>query len=464
MTKLPATLIEPGIGYWRSTLIDEDGFPTSLTFHDDVRFGKVAAIFPAIVTKLDTSSDIAFLSLVKDDTDNPIDGMMNLRRAKQLVKGAVHSIADCVHEGQRLMVQVLSEPSSLENKSLSVTPRPRLDGRYVSVEAGASRLNFSKDLGPKTIKALEEPLSLLSKNAAIIVRARAANVAHDTVIAEAKWLVKALTSQNSFALSPMEKALIAVPDGDQGIYIEGGQDFASAKALAQQKWPDLVERMTLYKGTSNAFEEFSVEEAIEEAISDRIILPSGGWISIHETPALTSIDVNMGGALREMSAAEAKLTVNMEAALAIAHHLKFQDIGGLIVVDFIDMSGKGTAAKLLELFDKALKEDRVPVRRSGISAFGLVEMSRQRKGVSLRDRYQLRRAPIERVSERAMALLRKAMKLGYSSTSGLLIVQCDQSVQSWFDKHTFAVENVAGQTQRSIIIREGRDDVFIEAK
>jgi Ribonuclease G/E len=214
----------------------------------------------------------------------------------------------------------------------------------------------------------------------------------------------------------------------------------------------------------NAFEEYGVEEAIEEALSERILLPSGGWISIHETPALTSIDVNMGAALREMSAAEAKLTVNMEAALAIAHHLKFQDIGGLIVVDFIDMSGKGTAAKLLELFDKALKEDRVPVRRSGISAFGLVEMSRQRKGLSLRDRCELRRSPIEQTSERAMVLLRKATKLGTSNTPGSLIIQCHQSVQSWLNDHAFVIEHLRDQTQRSVTVREGRDDVFIESK
>jgi Rne/Rng family ribonuclease len=473
MIDLPATLIEPGIGYWRSAQIDEDGFPTNLNFHDDIRVGKVGAIYPATVTKLDTNSDIAFLSLTEmvpeqgrkgEDIQKPLSGIMNLRRAKQLVKGAVHSISDCLHEGQKLMVQVLSDPTSFEDKSLTLTPKPRLDGRYVSVETGASRLNFSKDLGPKTLKALKEPLSSLTENVAIIVRARAAHVSPEAVIAEAKWLTEAVTSKAGYAMPAIERALIAVPDDNHPVYIDSVGASTDARALAQAKWPDLADRIFAYKRKTPAFEEYGVEEAIEDALSDRILLPSGGWISIHETPALTAIDVNMGSALQQMSAADAKLTVNMEAALAVAHHIRFQDIGGLIIVDFIDMSGKGTTAKLLELFDKALKDDPVPVRRSGISAFGLVEMARQRKGISLRDRYQTQHKPTMRIAERALTLLRNAQNVGLSNDPGVLNIQTDKAVQNWLKANPFAVHTLEAMTHRTIKICSGNDDVFIEGK
>lgn len=464
MIDLPAILIEPGIGYWRSSQIDEDGFPQNLTIHDDVRFGQVGSIYPAIVKNLDTNSDIAFLSLGKAQGDSPMTGVMNLRRAKQLVKGQVTSISDCLYEGQKLMVQVLSEPSSLENKSVSVTAKPRLDGRYVSVELGSSRLNFSKDLGPKTIKSLKQPLSELADSVALIVRARAATVPAHNVLEEAKWLIKAITTKVNFAFSPIEKTLISLPDGDDPIYVDGGSEFAKVRTLIQQKWPDLNDKIRFYNDQVSAFEEFGIEDAIEEALGERIHLPSGGWISIHETPALTAIDVNMGGALREMSAAQAKLTVNMEAALAVAHHIRFQDIGGLIIVDFIDMSGKGTAAKLLELFDKALKDDPVPVRRSGISAFGLVEMSRQRKGLSLKDRYHVQRSASNRASEVAFRLLRKALKLGRSAQPGDLIIQCEQAVESWFHHNPDALKELQNMIHRSIHLNSGAEDVFVQEK
>ncbi|UTW55691.1 ribonuclease E/G [Kordiimonas sp. SCSIO 12610] len=466
MIEFPSTLIEPGIGYWRTAKIDEDGFPVSLSFHDDSKIGCIGSIHPATVTGLDTNSDIAFLSLGKDQDGSMLSGMMNLRRAKQLVKGPVHSIADCLQEGQKLMVQVLSEPASFDNKSLIVTPKPRLDGRYVSVEAGASRLNFSKDLGPKTIKGLKAPLTELTENVAIIVRSRAANIAVEIVIQEAEWLAAAITDKSGFTMPAMAKALISITEGTEPVYIDNKALCVEARKLAHNKWPDIAERIEPYQGSgaTSAFEEYGVEEAIEDALADQIPLPSGGWISIHQTPALTSIDVNMGGALQQMSAAEAKLTVNMEAALAIAHHLRFQDIGGLIVVDFIDMSGKGTAAKLLELFDKALKDDPVPVRRSGISMFGLVEMSRQRKGVSLRDRYQVQAAPVMRIREQALKLLRTAQHIGNSNEPGTVILQASVAVCGWFDENKHVITELEANTHRIVELRSGKDDVYIEAK
>ncbi len=448
-------IIEPGIGQWRSAVLDEDGFPSSLSFHDEVALSPVDAVFNARVTKLDSSSDMAFL-----DLGDGLAGAMSLRRAKLLVKGRADKISDCVTEGSTLVVQVVAESAASEGKAYAVTPRPRLMGRYIVAEAGGARLNFSKDLSPKTVKALSPLIEPLASKGALIVRSRAEGVAPEVVAAEATTLMAALTPKDDklgllFAFSPMEQALIAVPDGDGGIAIEGGGPFANVRSTATERWPDILDRLALYDGDGPAFEHFGVEEAIEEALAGKILLPSGGWISIHETPALTVVDVNMGQALKGRAAGDAKLIVNMEAAMAVGYHLRFQDIGGLFVVDFIDMSAKGAARDLMQALDTAFEEDPVPVQHTGVSQFGLVEISRRRKGLSLKARMQRERKPDMRPEAAALDLLRKARRLGRSAAPGSLVITAPKAVCDWLDTHTAYTDDLKLQTQRALTVGTG---------
>ncbi|WP_417466080.1 ribonuclease E/G [Kordiimonas sp.] len=448
-------IIEPGIGQWRSAVLDEDGFPSSLSFHDETALSPVDAIFRARVTKLDTTNDMAFL-----DLGNGLTGAMSLRRAKLLVKGRADKISDCVTEGAALIVQVVAESAASEGKAYSVTPRPRLMGRYVVVEAGGARLNFSKDLQPKAVKALTPLLEPLAAQGALIVRSRAGVVEPEVVAAEATTLMAALAPENDkpgllFAFSPMEQALIAVPDGDGGVAIEGGGPFANARSVASERWPDILDRLTTYDGDGPAFEHYGVEEAIEEALAGKILLPSGGWISIHETPALTVVDVNMGQALKGRAAGDAKLIVNMEAAMAVGYHLRFQDIGGLVVVDFIDMSAKGAARDLMQALDAAFDGDSVPVQHTGVSQFGLVEISRKRKGLSLKARMQRNREPEVRPEAAALELMRKARRLGRSAAPGGIVITAPKAVCDWLEAHPVYRDDLTLQTQRALTFKIG---------
>lgn len=133
------TIIEPGIGGARSADIGADGIPTDLRFHDDTALSPLDGLYAARITHVDTANDMAFA-----DLGGGVTGSLSLRRAKLRVKGQVAGIQDCVTEGERLLVQVVSEPNAAEAKAVSISPRPRLKGRYLVVEAGASRLNFSK--------------------------------------------------------------------------------------------------------------------------------------------------------------------------------------------------------------------------------------------------------------------------------------------------------------------------------
>lgn len=458
------TIIESGIGQWRSADIDEDGLPTDLRFHDDVALSPLDAIFDGRVTSVDNNLDMAFL-----DLGSGLTGALNFRRARLLVKGQVSSISDCVREGDLLRVQVISEPSALEDKALPVTPRPKLTGRYVVVETGKPRLNLSKDLTHKKSAALKAALTDIVTDAAIIVRSRAGNVATDFVQREVKALQAALTKTPDgpglvHAWSPAEQALLSVSSECGDIFAESGSILSTLKGIANVAWPDLLSRLSLYKG-GPAFEELGVEEAIEEALSDRIDLPSGGWIGITPTPALTAVDVNLGGALKHMAASEAILVTNMEATLALAYHLQFQDIGGLIVVDYINMSAKGSTRDLMQHIERTFRGTSVPVQHTGISPFGLVEFTRKRSGLSLRDRMEQQRAPIARPAAEALRLLKTAERVGRSAESGSLIIKAKHATINWLNEHSALLETLKQATQRTIILEASHtSDIFIKTE
>lgn len=462
MTDAPLTIIEPGIGGWRSADIGEDGLPSDLRFHDDSALSALDGVFAARITRLDKPNDLAFA-----DLGGGLTGCLNLRRAKQLVRGQAQTIADCVREGERLMVQVVAEPSSSENKAVTITPRPRLLGRYVVVEAGAARLNFSKDLPPKAIKALKPLLEEAAGTAAIIVRSAAASVPAEAVAAEAAHLVTALSQPvdapgRLYAASPLEQALLSAPYGEDLVIVEGGSALAEARALATTRWPDLTVRLEAYRGDEPAFEAFGVEEAIEEALAPRIELPSGGWISITETPAMTVIDVNMGSALKGRSASEAKVLVNLEAALAALYHLRFQDIGGLVVIDFIDMTAKGAARELISLIEQTARQDRVPLQHTGLSSFGLVELARKRRGRSLKDRMQRQIEPRPRADMAALDLLRRGSRIGKGPDAGALVLSGPDTIIGWLKANPGYLSALEQDTKRPVELLLGtRPDVFL---
>jgi ribonuclease G len=455
----PCTIIEPGIGQWRSADIDEDELPTDLRFHDDAALSPLDAVFDARVIKVDAALDMAFL-----DLGNGLQGSLNFRRGRLLAQGQARSIKDCVKEGQLLRVQVVSEPSTLEGKALTVTPKPRLAGRYAVVESGKARLNFSKDLTAKRTKELKEAIGEISDSAAVIVRSRAGKVPVSFVTAEIEALVAALTRTNDklglvYRATPAHKALLALDDTTEPVFVEGGSSYAEVKALAAKSWPDLHSRIEPYVADDSAFETLGVEEAIEEALGERIELPSGGWISITPTSALTAVDVNMGGALKHMAAGEAKLVVNMEATLALAYHMRFQNIGGIVVVDYINMSAKGHTRDLMQLIERVARADSVPLQHTGLSSFGLVEFTRKRSGLSLRDRTLQHVTPRQQTAARGITLLREAVRLGQSAAPGVLALTVDKDLQDWLHANPALLENLEKQTSRTIELSPRGSDV-----
>jgi ribonuclease E len=167
------------------------------------------------------------------------------------------------------------------------------------------------------------------------------------------------------------------------IIIDDKKIYEKIKHYIAQIRPDFVSRITLYQNTIPLFMYFDIEEAVESAFKRKIELPSGATIVIDRTEALVSIDINSGRSTKNEDIEETAVATNLEAAKEIAHQLRVRDLGGLIVIDFIDMNSEDNQRKVENCLRLATKKDRARIQIGRISAFGLLEMSRQRLRHSL---------------------------------------------------------------------------------
>ncbi len=466
----PQYLIDEDAGGVRASRFDSEGFPKTVTYYRHWPLSAAGVVVDARITRIDKANDQAFLDFAGTV------GVLPVRRAKHLapksVSGRPISISDCVQEGALIRVQGVADAIPQDDKAITVTARPRLMGRYAIVESGVPgakmRVNPSRSLSPKRAKALTHALiEDYSVSVTIILRSDADAVADDVVLQEVADLVGILTQKADksglcHAGDPLTAALRDAPS-DVTAIVTTARDHSIIRSLMRKTYPDLLKLGVLSDQQDGESLKDALDEAIDEALAPRIDLPSGGSISIHATPALTAIDVNMGGAFDGRTAADAKRLTNMEAAMAIAYHLKFQNIGGLIVVDFINMTGKGAVKALTDVLDEALRGDHVPIQRGGISQFGLMELSRSRSGLSLADLIQQPGVPKLRVEEALISLLSRARSLGLSNEPGDLHITVTPQMLQVLDRTPDLIDRLKDTTHRPIILATGAIDVVLKA-
>jgi len=174
-----------------------------------------------------------------------------------------------------------------------------------------------------------------------------------------------------------------VTEGTQTIRIDSREQFALLQAFGREFMPQAAERLQLYKGERPIFDLFNVDEEIARALGRRVELKSGGYLIVDQTEALTTVDVNTGGFVGARNFDDTIFRTNLEAAHAIARQLRLRNLGGIIIVDFIDMQREDHRDAVLAEFRKQLVRDRVKTMAGGFSQLGLVEMTRKRTRESL---------------------------------------------------------------------------------
>ena len=307
------------------------------------------------------------------------------------------NIKEVVSEGQEVIVQIDKEERG--NKGAALTTFISLAGSYLVLMPNNPRAGgISRRIEGDERTELKEAMADLEVPAGMGLIVRTAGVGKEST--ELKWDLKVLqhhwaaiteaaqTKGAPFLIHQESNVIVrAIRDylrRDVGeILIDHPRIFEEAKLYIQQFRPDFAHRVKLYQGEVPLFMHFQIETQIESAFRREVRLPSGGSIVIDSTEALTAIDINSSKATKGGDIEETAFNTNLEAADEIARQLRLRDLGGLIVIDFIDMTPVRHQREVENRLKDAVKQDRARVQIGRISRFGLLEMSRQRLRPSL---------------------------------------------------------------------------------
>ena len=176
-----------------------------------------------------------------------------------------------------------------------------------------------------------------------------------------------------------------VDDGLEKIRIDSKESFDKACAFAKDFVPEVIDKIEYYPGEQPLFGLYSIEQSIQNAMKRKVMLTSGGDLVIDQTEAMTTIDVNTGSYVGRRNHDDTLFKTNLEAATEIAHQMRLRNIGGIIIVDFIDMQRQSHKKKVMAALEAAIAKDRVKINITDISPLGLVEITRKRTRESLEE-------------------------------------------------------------------------------
>ena len=363
------------------------------------RSQRKASIYKAKITRLEPSLEAAFV-----DYGAERHGFLPFKEiARELYadkvtgSGESASVKEALAEGQELLVQVEKEERG--KKGAALTTFPSLAGRYLVLMPNNPRAGgISRRIEGEERAALREALSALEVPAGmgLIVRTAGVGKSQEELQWDLDYLLKlwraietaANERQGPFLVYQESNVIIrAIRDyfdrDVSEILIDDEKVYAQARDFIAQVMPESAGRVRRYEGRVPLFSRFQIESQIESAFSHSVRLPSGGSLVIDHTEALVSVDVNSARATKGGDIEETALNTNLEAADEVARQLRLRDVGGLIVIDFIDMTPARNQRDVEHRLREALKQDRARVQFGRISRFGLLEMSRQRLRPSL---------------------------------------------------------------------------------
>ena len=349
-------------------------------------------IYKAVVTRVEPSLEACFV-----DYGEERHGFLPFKEiSKQYFAPGVSPsqarIQDVIKEGQELLIQVEKEERG--NKGAALTTFISLAGRYVVLMPNNPRGGgVSRRIEGEDRNELKEAMDQLEYPNGMSIIARTAGIGRSAP--ELQWdlnyLLKLWSAIDGAAqagkgafLIYQESSLVirAIRDyfnGDIGdILIDTDDIYEQAQQFMSHVMPEFAARVKRYRDDTPLFSRFQIEHQIESAYARTVTLPSGGAIVIDHTEALVSVDVNSARAIKGGDIEETATRTNLEAADEVARQMRLRDLGGLIVIDFIDMEESRNRREVENRLRDALRQDRARVQFGSISKFGLMEMSRQR--------------------------------------------------------------------------------------
>ena len=308
----------------------------------------------------------------------------------------VQDIRELVKQGQYIMVQVVKDP--LGTKGARLTTDITIPSRYLVFMPDATHVGVSQRIETEEERTrLKEIVSEYNdENGGFIVRTAAegaseAELKHDAEFLKKLWRkIVSRRKKTSKAAILHEDLTLAfrtlrdyVGEDMERIRVDSKLTYQELKAFTEEFVPLLGRALEYYPGERPIFDLFDVETEIQKALHRKVELKSGGYLIIDQTEAMTTVDVNTGAFVGHRNLEETIFNTNVEATSAIARQLRLRNLGGIIIIDFIDMVSDEHKRRVLHSLETALAKDRAKANINGLSALGLVEMTRKRTRESL---------------------------------------------------------------------------------
>jgi len=349
----------------------------------DVYLGTVENVLPGI--------DAAFVNIGESEKNGFIHvtdlGPLRLK------KGSA-GITELLEPKQKVLVQVMKEPTG--NKGPRLTGNLTLPGRFLVLQPHGQGVNISRRINGEHERNRLRALGVLIKppGAGLLIRTEADGVTEELLIDDLEALLRQWEAIQAAAESASPPVLL---NRDEDFIHRVLRDLYTPEVVrVVVDTPAAVNRANAFLGSDHAnvlveahnepaelLEHFKVHAAIRDALKPRVDLPSGGYVIIEPTEALTVIDVNSGSFTRSANARETVLWTNCEAAVEIARQLKLRNIGGVVIIDFIDMESRRDQLQVLEHFTQAVREDAARPQIAQLTELGLVELTRKRQGQNI---------------------------------------------------------------------------------
>jgi ribonuclease G len=361
----------------------------------NIYLGKIIRVLPGMQAAfVDISLDKAAFLHASDINSKLI---LNQNNAKgDFSNEQVADIRTLVREGQYLMVQVVKDP--LGTKGARLTTEITIAARYLVLMPGTGRAGISQRIeDEQERKRLKNIISPFCDNEhGFIVRTAAESAAEQELKQDAEFLQRVWSKVVERKKRKVTKTAIYqdlslifrvlrdfVGTDLERIRIDSKLTYDQVIEFTAEFAPNLSHGLEYYPGERPIFDLFDVENEIQRALHRRIDLKSGGYLIIDQTEAMTTVDINTGAFVGHRNLEETIFNTNIEATQAIARQLRLRNLGGIIIIDFIDMNDKDHQRRVLSSLDNAMAKDNVKFSISGFSALGLVEMTRKRTRESL---------------------------------------------------------------------------------
>ena len=314
------------------------------------------------------------------------------------VQRQVPVISDLLKEGQEILVQIAKEP--IAKKGARITSHIALPGRYLVYMPTVHHTGVSRKIASDEERHRLKRIVLSERgeaNGGFIVRTAAAGANEDDLRADIRFLINLWTEIRGRAEKSKAPALIyhdlnlverilrdQVTTSFSNIWVDTEPEYERILRFVSRFQPSLLKRVKLYSKETPLFEQFNINEEINKALKSKVWLKSGGYIVINQTEALVAIDINTGKYVGKTTRLEDTIVkTNLDAVKEMVRQIRLRDLGGIIVIDFIDMDERRNRQKVMQALEEALKADRAPSKVLQFNDFGLVAITRKRVKQSL---------------------------------------------------------------------------------